>query len=250
MLKHGLMVVMASLSLGLAAGATAQCIDDCDGNGAVAVNELITCVGVGLGQLPLAQCGACDGDGDGAVAINELISGVAAALDPQSCGETGTPTFAASPTPTITPGAPDDLTHCCVAAYYVWACEVHTVAECETLKGIDKGNAEECSPALCGNIPPDTGHGICCLPSATGGEIECEDRSATACVAAGGVVKATGSVCTATTCADVPPPTIQCCVPKRGGAVVECEDVSPDACAAQGGTNKGPGTCSPDPCGQ
>ncbi len=238
------------LSGGLLGTAHAQCVDDCDANGAVAVNELITCVGVGLGQLPLAQCAACDGDGDGTVAINELVAGVGAALDSQLCGETGTPTFPPSPTPTITPGAADELTHCCVAAYYVWACEVHTVAECETLKGIDKGNAEECSPALCGDIPPDTGHGICCLPNAAGSEIECEDRNATACVVAGGVVKASGSTCTATTCADVAPPTIQCCVAKHSGTVVECEDVSPDACAALGGTNVGAGTCSPNPCGQ
>lgn len=248
MAKYWMLAAGVFLSMGLCGAARAGCLDDCDGNGAVAVNELITCVGVGLGQVPLAQCAACDGDADGSVGINELIGGVAAALDTQSCVDVGTPTFPPSPTPTATPGAADDLTHCCVAAYYTWACEVHTVADCEQLKGIDKGNAEECSPALCGNIPPDTGHGICCLPNANGDEIECEDRNATACVAAGGVVKATGTTCTATTCADVVPPTIQCCVAKRSGTVVECEDLSPEDCTARGGINRGSGSCAPDAC--
>jgi hypothetical protein len=115
------------------------------------------------------------------------------------------------------------------------------------LKGVDMGD-QPCSDNPCGSIPPDTGHGICCLPNAGGTEIECEDRSATACAAAGGVVKAAGTVCTATTCADVAPPTTRCCVAKHSGSVVECEDVTPAACTALGGTDLGPGTCSPDAC--
>ncbi|HSQ00245.1 MAG TPA: hypothetical protein VL049_23745 [Candidatus Dormibacteraeota bacterium] len=247
MSKFWTILAATMLGAGLLGAAHAQCLDDCDANGAVAVNELITCVGVGLGQVPLAQCSACDGDGDAAVSINELISGVGIALGSLSCDAPGTPTIAGpTPSPTAT-FLPDQLTHCCVAAYYIWACEEHTVAECETLKGIDKGT-EPCSPTLCNDIPPSNGHGICCLPNAAGTEIECEDRGATACTDAGGVVKTGGGVCTATTCADVAPPTIQCCVAKHSGTVVECDDVSPDACAALGGTNKGPGACSPDPC--
>ena len=139
------------------------------------------------------------------------------------------------------------MTQCCVAAYYVWACEQHTAAECAALAGLDDGPGM-CSPNPCGALPPSDSHGICCLPNAAGDEIECEDRKASDCVAASGVVKASGTVCTAATCADVPPPHIRCCVAKQSGTVIECEDLTAEACAAQGGVNMGAGTCSPDPC--
>ncbi len=54
------------------------CVADCDGNGAVGVNELIACVNRGIGLS--GECAACDADGDGSVAINELIAGVNGAL--------------------------------------------------------------------------------------------------------------------------------------------------------------------------
>jgi hypothetical protein len=47
----------------------------------VSINELITCVGVVLAGGPTTACPACDGDGDGGVAINELVAGVNSALD-------------------------------------------------------------------------------------------------------------------------------------------------------------------------
>ena len=58
-----------------------SCTGDCDGDGAVTINELITGVNIALGSAPLAQCAAFDADGDGLVAINELIAAVGAALD-------------------------------------------------------------------------------------------------------------------------------------------------------------------------
>ena len=247
MLKPITVLTTAVIAATWLANAQAQCTSDCDGNGAVAVNELITCVNVGLEALALAQCAACDRSGDGKVAIDELVAGVAIALGERPCaGETGTPTVAPAATPTATPGGAE-MTHCCVPAYYVWACENRTVAECAQLGGMDKG-AEACDPTLCSDLPPADGHGICCLPNAAGDEIECEDRSASACAAAGGVVKANGGACSPTTCADVPPPIIRCCVPKHGGNSVECEDLSAAACAAQGGANLGAGSCTPDPC--
>lgn len=56
------------------------CPGDCDGNGTVAINELITGVNIALGAAALDTCAAFDGDGDGTVAINELIAAVNAAL--------------------------------------------------------------------------------------------------------------------------------------------------------------------------
>ncbi len=57
------------------------CVGDCDGNGEVAVNELVTGVNIALGSLPLSSCGAFDSNGDEDVAVNELLQGVNAALN-------------------------------------------------------------------------------------------------------------------------------------------------------------------------
>ena len=58
----------------------ASCPGDCNGDGSVAINELITGVNIALGSAPLATCAAFDTSGDGTVAINELISAVNVAL--------------------------------------------------------------------------------------------------------------------------------------------------------------------------
>lgn len=56
------------------------CAGDCDGNGEVAINELIQGVNIALGNAAVATCAAFDLDGDGQIAINELIAGVNSAL--------------------------------------------------------------------------------------------------------------------------------------------------------------------------
>jgi cysteine-rich repeat protein len=71
------------------------CAGDCDGTDIVGINELITCVGISLGNLDLSVCTACDPSGDGDVGINELILAVGASL----CGCPGCETR-----PTPTPG--------------------------------------------------------------------------------------------------------------------------------------------------
>src|SRR5512144_1745894 len=75
-----LVTLLALLSALLVGRAQAQCMSDCDGNGAVAINELISCVSAALDASMLGQCTACDGSGDAKVAINELITGVNIAL--------------------------------------------------------------------------------------------------------------------------------------------------------------------------
>jgi hypothetical protein len=57
------------------------CVGDCDGNGEVAVNELVTGVNIALGNLPLSSCGAFDSNRDEQVTVNELLQGVNAALN-------------------------------------------------------------------------------------------------------------------------------------------------------------------------
>jgi len=70
---------------------------DCDGDGSVAINELIAGIGIALGSTPLERCPTFDRDADGAVAIDELVAGIDAALD--GCGEAATPSPTPSPTP-------------------------------------------------------------------------------------------------------------------------------------------------------
>jgi hypothetical protein len=53
-----------------------RCVADCNGDGVVAVNEVIRGVNIGLDNAPLAQCPAADRNGDGAVTIGELIEAV------------------------------------------------------------------------------------------------------------------------------------------------------------------------------
>jgi len=60
------------------------CVGDCNGDGIVAINELVTGVNIALGTLAVSSCPAFDADGNGSVAINELVSGVNNALD--GCG--------------------------------------------------------------------------------------------------------------------------------------------------------------------
>ena len=57
------------------------CPGDCNLDGQVDVNELVTTLDVGLGAAPLAACVAGDPNGDGAVGINEILRAVSRALD-------------------------------------------------------------------------------------------------------------------------------------------------------------------------
>lgn len=113
------MQVRAMLSLTLTVGwlalavsvATAQCPGDCDGDNVVAINEVITGVGIGLGLVPLAGCLAMDADRDQSVAINEVISAVNNGLGscpPLLRTRTATP-LPSPPTPTIPIGTPGPL---------------------------------------------------------------------------------------------------------------------------------------------
>ncbi|MBX3027459.1 hypothetical protein KF840_21395 [bacterium] len=63
---------------------TGGCAGDCDGDGQVAISELIRMVNIALGTTPVAQCPAGDGNGDGTITISELIAAVSRALT--SCG--------------------------------------------------------------------------------------------------------------------------------------------------------------------
>lgn len=112
----------------------AQCVGDCNGDGAVSINELVTAVNVALGSRSIDDCPNADGNQDGSVGINELIRAVNNALNgcevveptatatPQaSATATSTETATATPTatgPTPTPTEPlaPKITHFALTA--------------------------------------------------------------------------------------------------------------------------------------
>lgn len=83
MSRRGIGIVAAAVAWQVAVTdrATALCAGDCDFNGAVSINELVTGVNLALNAESDAVCIALDVDDNGQVAINELISAVANALD-------------------------------------------------------------------------------------------------------------------------------------------------------------------------
>lgn len=94
-------LVFALLSAG--AARAQACVGDCDGDGAVTVDEVITGVNIALGTQPLASCSRIDANADGVITVDEIIQAVSHALT--GCPIVGTPTPTA--TPTVTPTPPD-----------------------------------------------------------------------------------------------------------------------------------------------
>lgn len=65
---------------GAPTGTPGPCAGDCDGDGTVAINELVLGVNIALGSEAVPACAPFDTDGDGSVSIDELIAGVNNAL--------------------------------------------------------------------------------------------------------------------------------------------------------------------------
>ena len=59
---------------------SASCVGDCNGDGIVAINELIRGVAIALARQDVSDCATFDGDQDGVVRIGELFTGVNNAL--------------------------------------------------------------------------------------------------------------------------------------------------------------------------
>ena len=85
------------------APARAQCVGDCNGDGMVSIDELITGVNIALGNQPISACPAFDCDGSGTVPIQCLIQAVNNALD--GCPGGNCPLAAGSYTVTQTAGS-------------------------------------------------------------------------------------------------------------------------------------------------
>ena len=62
-MRHGVTLFIAFLVSSSSPAFGQSCTGDCDGNGAVAVNELIRCVTIVLGSAELEACSSCDGNG-------------------------------------------------------------------------------------------------------------------------------------------------------------------------------------------
>ncbi|MFI5366028.1 MAG: protease pro-enzyme activation domain-containing protein [Candidatus Binatia bacterium] len=56
------------------------CAGDCNGDGQVTVNEILTGVNIALGTAPLSVCMPLDTNGDGVVTVDEILTAIAHAL--------------------------------------------------------------------------------------------------------------------------------------------------------------------------
>jgi hypothetical protein len=77
----GLVLTFFLHSSGFASAAPAVCIGDCNNDGQVTVDELITGVNIALGDLEVAQCPVFDGNEDLEVDVSEIVTAVNLALD-------------------------------------------------------------------------------------------------------------------------------------------------------------------------
>ena len=75
------------------------CAGDCNGDGGVSIDELVTNVGIAITQSSIDVCRIADMNTDGFIAINELIAAVSASLE-------GCPTTRLLPTPSPSPSEP------------------------------------------------------------------------------------------------------------------------------------------------
>ena len=96
-----LAVVSCALGAALSAPAQAQCVGDCNGDGEVTINELITGVNIALGSQPVSACPAFANE-DNEVTIAQLIKGVNNALNGCPVVNTPTNTVPVNDTPTNT----------------------------------------------------------------------------------------------------------------------------------------------------
>jgi len=61
--------------------AALACVGDCNGDGVVAIDDLLTMVNVALGKADVAQCLSADAEGTGNITISTVIQGVNSALN-------------------------------------------------------------------------------------------------------------------------------------------------------------------------
>ncbi len=75
------------------------CAGDCNGDGQVTVDEILTMVNIALGTSMVTDCLAGDTNGDGEITVDEIVAAVGNALN--GCMMPPTPTATPSPAPTL-----------------------------------------------------------------------------------------------------------------------------------------------------
>jgi hypothetical protein len=80
--------VSGTLDVNVKFAQTCPCAGDCDRDGMVTLNEVITGVGIGLGTNSIDECPGFDANDDDIVGVTDLISGVDNSLNecPTDCG--------------------------------------------------------------------------------------------------------------------------------------------------------------------
>ncbi len=136
-----------------------QCSGDCDGDGSVAVAELVRAVKISLQGLSPEECPASDDDMDGVVSVSELVLMVGAALegcDLQEPTPTRVPVF---PTPNL-----DRAGECEPCSFFsFFACRM----ECVTAFCRPGPTTSECSAACRESCQPCQ-DGLSCLEHLVG----------------------------------------------------------------------------------
>lgn len=72
--------IFASPTPSPTAGSTIACVGDCDRDGIVSVDEIVTLVNIAMGLLPLDRCTTGDTDFDGLITVDEILRSVTIAL--------------------------------------------------------------------------------------------------------------------------------------------------------------------------
>ncbi|MCX8071058.1 MAG: hypothetical protein N3C12_01215 [Candidatus Binatia bacterium] len=86
-MRRWLSVTVLAWLLGSSSSVVAQCTGDCNSDGGVTVDEIISMVNVALGNASASTCPAGDRDGDGTITVDEIVAAVNNLL--ASCPTTG-----------------------------------------------------------------------------------------------------------------------------------------------------------------
>jgi len=85
------------------------CAGDCNDDGTVAVDDILTMINIALGNMPVTACGAGDANHDGRITVDEILTAVSNALN--GCGvQPPTPVPTLPPTSTATNTLPKPST--------------------------------------------------------------------------------------------------------------------------------------------
>ncbi len=91
-----------------AGDAGAVCVGDCNADGQVLINEIVSSVNIFLETTPASSCPNADRNGDGVVDIAEVVAAVNSFLDPSTCSmvQGGTPTSTPTKTAPVATNTP------------------------------------------------------------------------------------------------------------------------------------------------